>query len=358
MRSRPLLFKTGVGLPSGMKVATFIFIWTLCVVVGHASVTWAIDIYHFLVEYKNGRIVERIFPDPPQSYCASFRGYVTRTKLIEKRHYSVDGFIRTFGEENYERLMAGCFGLGLEEEIIFNRQAQGLEIDMEALPPPDTTSARLLETWKFLEKKDIQGSREKIDPAPTRSETSKPGGLPAAVNKVPAEAAVKAKKEAMTFSTAASDKNAEDAELKPKAKEPLKQPSHPLTSPPVSAEEIVVYRFLVEYINGKMAEKCAVTPPEQYQKEYRGYVTKTALVEKKTYSKRQFEKAYGRNAHHLLIQGNFGVGDIEMIMQSRMQRGMPPRKNVLPEPGPETPKFRKKLEDSLENRNFTLQGPQ
>ena len=284
---------------------------------------------------------------------------MTRTKLIEKRQYSVDGFIQTFGGENYERLMAGCFGLGLEEEIIFNRQTQGLEIDTEALPPPDTTSARLLETWKLLEKKDAQDSSEKTDPAPTRSEPSKSGDLSAAIDGVPAKAAAKVGRETMTFPTAPSDRNTEDAELKPKMKAPQKQASHPQPSTPVPAnEEIIVYRFLVEYINGKMTEKCAVTPPEQYRERYRGYVTRTALIEKKTYSKSQFEEAYGRNARHLLIQGNFGVGDIEMIMQSRMQRGMPPSKNVLPKPGPETPKLRETLEESLENRNFTLQGPQ
>ena len=220
------------------------------------------------------------------------------------------------------------------------------------------TSTRLLETWKLLEKKDAQDSSEKADSAPTRSEPSKSGDLSASIDGVPAKAAAKVGKEAMTFSTAPSDRNTEDAELKPKMKAPQKQASHPQPSTPVPAnEEIVVYRFLVEYINGKLAEKYAVTPPGQYQKRYRGYVTRTALIEKKTYSKSQFEKAYGRNARQLLIQGNFGVGDIEMIMQSRMQRGMPPRKNVLPEPGPETPKLRKKLEGSLENRNFTLQGP-
>ncbi|HKI49415.1 MAG TPA: hypothetical protein VKA69_08805, partial [Desulfobacteria bacterium] len=84
----------------------------------------AIDVYHFLVEYKNGRIVERIFPESPESYQIAFKGYVIKTKLIEKRDYSVDGFIQTFGEASHERLMAGYFGFGMEEEIMFNRQTQ------------------------------------------------------------------------------------------------------------------------------------------------------------------------------------------------------------------------------------------
>ena len=115
---------------------------------GQFSRAWAIDVYHFLVEFKNGRAVERISAESPESYEHLFESYVSKTKLIEKREYSVNEFIQTFGEDPYEDLMAGYFGFGVEEEIIFNRQTQGLEFNADALPPPDETSIRLMEIWE------------------------------------------------------------------------------------------------------------------------------------------------------------------------------------------------------------------
>ena len=121
-----------------------------------------------------------------------------------------------------------------------------------------------------------------------------------------------------------------------------KEPASPPLSKPPEEKKIDVYRFLVQYINGKVVEKTATITPEQYRKRYPGYVTKTALAQKKSYSEGQFKKVFGKKAHSLLVQGNFGVGDVEMVMQSRTERGMPPRKNVLPAPGPESEKTLKK----------------
>ena len=317
---------------------------------GHFTKTRAIDIYHFLVEYKNGRIVERIFPESPESYQMYFKDYVIKTKLIEKRHYTVDGFIRTFGENSHERLMTGYFGFGLEEQIILDRQIHGLQLNAGVLPPPDKTSARLLEIWKSMEDKNIFAPHEKKGskkPQNPSSKTQSPNNSKTNLTR----AVVRKKPEKKIKKPLTSDRETE-LNFK-KTKEGL--PPTPPESP--KPEKIDIYRFLVRYINGKTMEKSTTMTPDQYQKRYQRYVKKTALIEKKTYTKSRFITVFGENAHNLLIQGNFGVGDMEMIMQSRMERGMPPRENVLPEPGPKSEKLSKRLEHLLRNKNFTLRGP-
>ncbi len=340
------------GRTKGASLVFILFLFGM----GHFSDTWAIDIYHFLVLYKNGRVVERIFPETPESYQGQFQGYVAKTKLIQKHHYSVDGFIRTFGEKSYENLMTGYFGFGSEEEIIFNRQTQGFEIDPQALPPPDKSSDRLMDAWRFLEEKEKRSKDEKARVDATRSMAAK-SKPPDALEITPTKASAMKKVENPETPPSRAGKTADSVPLKPK-KKPQKETTRPSPPPlPTTTEDIMVYRFLAQYINGKIMEKRTAITPEQYRKQYREYVTKTALIEKKPYSKVRFKKAFGRNAHLLLIQGSFGVGDIEMIMQSRMERGMPPRKDVLPAPGPESKKLKKKLENLSRNRNFTLQGP-
>ncbi len=320
---------------------------------GQFSKIWAIDIYHFLVEYKNGRIVEKIFPESPESYRITFKDYVAKTKLIEKRHYSVDGFIRTFGEDRYGRLMTGYFGFGVEEQIIFDRETQGLELDAGALPPPDKTSARLLEIWKYMEDKNVIAPHDKKAPEPTPNPSLKTQPQTILKRNL-AQVAVRNKTEKDEKKPHTSHGETED--ITPKAKKGhVNQPIPPPKSP--EPENIDVYRFLVRYINGKTMEKRTTMTPEQYQKRYRGYVKKTALIEKKSYTESRFRNVFGKNAHNLLIQGNFGVSDMEMIMQSRMERGMPPRENVLPQPGLKNEKLSKRLEQLLGNKNFTLRGP-
>ena len=323
---------------------------------GQCAKAYAIDVYHFLVEFKNGRVVERIFSESPESYEGLFKEYVIKTKLIEKRHYSVDGFILTFGKDAYEDLMAGYFGVGLEEEIIFDRQTQGLEFDAGALPPPDETSAKLLEVWRNMDFENVVAGSEKITLEPPDDVPSKTQSK-ALIKATPSQPDLPKKSEKDGDRTGQpSFKGAANMPLQAEEKHE-KEPTSPHPSPSPEGERIDVYRFLVQYINGKTVEKTTTITPKQYEKRYPGYVTKTALVQKKSYSKDRFKDVFGEKAHSLLLQGNFGVGDMEMIMQSRTERGMPPRKNVLPPPGPESEKLSKKMEHLLRNRNFTLQGP-
>ena len=301
---------------------------------GHFFDTFGIDVYHFLVEYENGRIIEKIASESPEAYQTYHEGYVSRTRLLEKRQYSVDGFIQTFGYERYERFMAGYFGFGLEEQIIFNRQTQGLEANAWALPPADGTSARLLEIWKELEKE-----KEGIFDA-DHGKTSKPlAGIseqkpsqPTLKRPTPQIEAEKAPEIDEKKVITSSPGNAESAPLQDNAEKATK------------TDTIDIYVFLVQYINGETLEKTSRMTPRQYANHYRGYVRKTALLQKKTYTENEFKKAFGKKGHSLLIQGNFGVSDIEMVMQSRMERGMPPHKNILPGPGPDAEKLAQKLE--------------
>ncbi len=337
-------------------LAAFLLCVLLLFFSGPFSKAWAIDVYHFLVEYKNGRVVEKIYPEPPESYERVFKEYVSKTKLIEKREYSVDGFIQTFGEEKYDRLMTGYFGMGLEEEIIFNRQTQGLGFDTGALPPPDEISAKLLEVWKNMEQEEVIANSEKeasrisggVSPKPQPAD---PEELTPSQVAVPTKSAKEEDRAAGPFPERAGTITLETGETR--QSEAQKKPS----IKPSKGEKIDVYRFLVQYINGKTVEKTATITPEQYTRRYPGYVTKTAMVDKKSYSESRFKKVFGKKAYSLLIQGNFGVGDMEMIMQSRLERGMPSRKNVLPEAGPESEMLSKRLEHLLKKRNFTLQGP-
>jgi hypothetical protein len=332
----------------------------LCVLLlfasGQFSRAWAIDVYHFLVKYKNGRVAEKIYPEPPEDYEHQFKDYVSKTRLIEKREYSVDGFIKTFGEEKYERLMTGYFGFGLEEEIIFNRQTQGLGFDSGALPPPDETSSKLLEIWNGMERKELLAESLKKAKTPQGDGPQEP--QPETPKKITSSRAAVPKKSEKDGDRAARPlpEGAQTITLKTEEKR-KNEAEGPPSSPPPEGEKIDVYRFLVQYINGKTVEKTATMTPEQYTSRYPGYVTKTAMVDKKSYSKSRFKKVFGEEAYSLLIQGNFGVGDMEMIMQSRSERGMPSRKDVLPKAGPESEKLSKRLEHLLKTRNFTVQGP-
>jgi len=336
-------------------LAAVVFCVILLSASGQFSKAMAIDVYHFLVEYKNGRVVERIFPESPESYQITFKGYVIRTKLIEKREYSINGFIQTFGEAGYERLMSGYFGFGVEEQIMFNRQTQGLKRDAGALPLPDKTSAKLLDAWKKLENKAVTAAHEKEPPEPTPDVSSKTKA-PAILKTNPARIDHEKKSQEDETPSPPLEKETANKSLQ-EEKAPLSQPTPSKPAKTPETEKIEVYRFLVRYINGGTMEKITTMTPEQYQNRYPGYVKKTALIEKKRYTESQFGNAFGEKAHNLLVQGNFGVGDTEMIMQSRMERGMPPLKNVLPEPGPESEKLSKKLEQLLRNKNFMLRGP-
>ncbi|MCF8128267.1 MAG: hypothetical protein K9N10_07110 [Deltaproteobacteria bacterium] len=348
-------FRTAFSPRHNRALAAVVFCVILLSASGRFSKAMAIDVYHFLVEYKNGRVVERIFPESPESYQITFKGYVTRTKLIEKRDYSVDGFIQTFGEASHELLMAGYFGFGVEEQTMFNRQTQGLKPDAGALPPPDKTSAKLLDAWKYLENKAVTAAHEEESSEPTPDDSSKTKA-PSILKTNPARIDHGKKSQEDETPSPPLEKETANKRLQ-EEKAPLSQPTPSETAKISETEKIEVYRFLVRYINGRTMKKITTMTPEQYQNRYPGYVKKTALIEKKRYTESQFGNAFGEKAHNLLVQGNFGVGDVEMIMQSRMERGMPPRENVLPKPGPESEKLSKRLEQLLRNKNFTLRGP-
>jgi len=74
--------------PRPRTLAAGLFVVFLFCVSGQFSKAWAIDIYHFLVEFKNGRIVERIFPvNSPliQKIVVKKQGDVRRAKLYYLR---------------------------------------------------------------------------------------------------------------------------------------------------------------------------------------------------------------------------------------------------------------------------------
>ena len=303
---------------------------------GHFFETFGIDVYHFLVEYENGRIAEKIVSESPEAYQNYHEGYVLKTRLIEKREYSVDEFIQTFGYGAYECLMAGYFGFGLEEQIIFNRQTQGLETNVQALPPADETSARLLEIWKELENKKQgvfdtdHGKTSKPQPKISEQKPSQPT-LKEPTPQIETEKTPEInEKQVITSST----DNAEETPLRENAEKAIK------------TDAIHIYIFLVQYINGETWKKLR-NDASAICKPLSRICQKNRTASKKTYTENEFKKTFGKKSHSLLIQGNFGVSDIEMVMQSRMSRGMPPRESVLPGPGPDAEKLAQKLEQLL-----------
>jgi hypothetical protein len=102
----------------------------------------AIDVYSFVVQFKNGMTVDRISSQSPENYMNYFQGYVEKVELLRKKHYSVNQFIEDFGEEHFQLLLRGLFfvksnGEGLvkseEEQIMFERMTNGKGPDPGAL---------------------------------------------------------------------------------------------------------------------------------------------------------------------------------------------------------------------------------
>ncbi len=271
----------------------------------------AIDVYHFLVQYKNGRVAEKIATHSEKHYKDSFDGYVAKVAFLGKKEYSLHEFIRTFGKKNYYRLMTGYFGFGLEEKIISQRNAGGLGVNPLALPPPDNRSKILAKKLDGI----LQSSRQEEVPDPLDQSTlSKPAPpLPA---------------------------KCEDSGFLANCSLPeggVKLPVDLRSGGPKESDEkenygpeIIVYRFSVEYMNGRTVEKVSTQLPEEYHRYYKGYVRGTALIERKAYSVKEFKKAFGEKNRVLLIQGLFGKDDIDIIMENRMKRGLAPDLSVLP----------------------------
>ena len=93
---------------------------------------------------------------------------------------------------------------------------------------------------------------------------------------------------------------------------------------------IWVYRFSVQYINGRTVEKVSAQLPEEYHRYYKGYVRKVTLIGKKVYTVREFKKTFGEKNRNLLIQGLFGKDDMDIVMENRIKRGLAPDQSVLP----------------------------
>ena len=121
-----------------IKTITFFYLLTFWT----ASEVRAIDVYSFIVQFKNGLTVDRISAQSPESYMNYFQGYVEKVELLRKKHYSVNQFIEDFGEDNFQLFLRGLFfvesnGEALvkseEEQIMFERMTNGKEPDPGAL---------------------------------------------------------------------------------------------------------------------------------------------------------------------------------------------------------------------------------
>ena len=152
-----------------IELAAIAFLFTLSML----PEALAIDVYHFLVQYKNGRVAEKIATHSEKSYKDFFEGYVANVALLDKQEYSLHQFIQTFGEKNYHRFMTGYFGFGLEEEIIFQRNAGGLGVNPRALPPPDKKSKMLAKELDRI----LQGNRQ-ADVADPLDQSAQPNRVP------------------------------------------------------------------------------------------------------------------------------------------------------------------------------------
>ena len=290
----------------------------------------AIDVYHFLVQYKNGRIVEKISTHSEKYYKNYYEGYVANVALLNKKEYSLQQFIQTFGQKNYHKFMTGYFGFGLEEQIIFHRNAGGLDVNPLALPPPDKMSKALAKKLDRI----LQGNHQTVDisqldksslpnPGPLSGQGDEPNSL---ANSSLQEEGVDLPVDLHPESPKESDENE------------------------IYGAKIDVYRFLAEYINGRTVKKVSTQLPEEYHEHYKGYVRKVASLGKETYTVREFKKTFGEKNYNLLIQGLFGKDDTDIVMENRMKRGIAPNPNVLPAPSKKSNKLVKKLIKLVENQ--------
>jgi len=284
----------------------------------------AIDVYHFLVQYKNGRVAEKIATHSGENYKNFFEGYVENVVLLNKKEYSLQKFVQTFGEENYHRFMTGYFGFGLEEKIIFNRNARGLHVNPLALPPPDKQSETLAKKLDGI----LHGGNHADDTGYLNKSTLPDSAPP-----------LTAQRHDPGFSANGSLKEGEldlPVDIHPESpKESDGKESY--------GAKIDIYRFLAEYINGRTVEKISTQSPAQYHQQFKGYVRKVELIEKETYTVRKFKETFGGKSYNLLIQGLFGKDDTDMVMENRIKRGIAPDPGVLPAPSKTSDKSAEKL---------------
>ena len=312
---------------------------TLLLTLSIVTEALAIDVYHLLVQYKNGRVAEKISTQSEENYKNCYEGYVANVVLLNKKEYSLQRFDQTFGRKNYHRLMTGHFGFGLEEQIIFGRNNSGLDVNPRALPPPDRKSKALA---KKLDK-IIHGGHQAGDSNPlVESLLPNPGPLPAQGDDPDSLAKWSPQEEGM------------DLPVEPHPKSPKESDEKESYGP-----KIDVYRFLAEYINGGTVEKVSARLPEEYHKQYRGYVRKVASLGKKTYSVRGFKKTFGGKNYNLLIQGLFGKDDMDIVMENRMRRGIAPQASALPASSKESIQLAQRLKEltEIQNPKSKIQNP-
>ena len=303
---------------------------TLLLALSIVTEALAIDVYHLLVQYKNGRVAEKISTQSVENYKNCYEGYVANVVLLNKKEYSLQRFDQTFGRKNFHLLMTGHFGFGLEEQIIFSRNNSGLDVNPQALPPPDRKSEALA---KELDK-IIHGSRQAGDPNQLdKALLPNPGPLPAQGDDPDSLAKWSPQEEGM------------DLPVDPHPKNPKESDEKESYGP-----KIDVYRFLAEYINGGMVEKASTQLPEEYHNRYKGYVRKVASLGKETYTVREFKETFGGENYDLLIQGLFGKDDTDIVMENRIKRGIAPRPDALPAPCEKSIKLANKLKKLTENQ--------
>lgn len=287
----------------------------------------AIDVYRLLVQYKNGRIAEKISTQSEENYKNCYEGYVANVVLLKKREYSLQRFIQTFGRRNYHRFMTGHFGFGLEEQIIFDRNEGGLDVNPRALPPPDRKSKALAKKFDRI----IHGDRQAGGPNLDKSLLPNPGPLPAQGD------------DPDSLANLSLQEKGVDLPVDPHPESPKESDEGE-----IYGSKIDVYRFLAEYINGRTVEKVSTRLPEEYAKHYKGYVRKVASIGRETYTVREFKETFGEKNYNLLIQGLFGKDDIDIVMENRIRRGIAPYSGVLPAPSKKSIKLAKKLKKLIE----------
>ncbi len=296
------------------------------------SESLAIDVYHFLVQYKNGRIAEKVSLHSEENYKEFSEGYVADLVLLDKKNFSLHQFIEAFGEKNYYRFMIGEFGVGLEEQIIFLRNARGLGVNPQALPSPDKRSKELEKEFARMiqggDQEDMGDSKNDAVSSAATNKTRQPDS--------PILVSLPQKNDGPEVP---SDWLAKD--IDPASHLRL---SNPLESDQKEDEiKIVINRFLAEFINGSTVEKVSTQSPETYRKQFKDYVRRVALIEKESYTIKAFKKAFGENSYQLLSQGCFGKDDVDMVMENRIKRGMEPHPSVLPAPSETSGKLVKQL---------------
>jgi len=134
-----------------MKKLFLPFIAAAILLLGARPDAYAIDVYRFLVQYTNGRTVEKTSSETPEGYKKYFNEYVSRVVLLDKKKFTPTAFVKQYGYDNYIRFAQGRFFIeGDEEEVMLKRIFSAAKPDPSALPEPDERSAALTQKLQKL----------------------------------------------------------------------------------------------------------------------------------------------------------------------------------------------------------------